>query len=81
MPWRRLCLAVAAGIALSGIIGLIIGTDIVVWFVQELVSRFIPSALDDGRFWQAMDVVVVPILAAPGIVLAACICAWRRRLR
>ena len=31
MPWRRLCLAIAAGIVLSGIVGLVIGIDVVVW--------------------------------------------------
>ncbi len=64
----------------SSTVGLVIGTDIVVWFVQELVGRIIPSALNDGRFWALIDAGVVPILAAPGIVLAACICAWRHRV-
>ena len=79
MRWRILCLATAAGIGVSLLVGLVVGIDLALWPVQELVARIIPGALDDGRFWQSIDSVVVAILAAPGIVLAVCVYAWRQR--
>ena len=59
------------------LVGLVVGMDITIWAVQELFAKVVPASVTDSRFWAFIDAVALAILAAPGIVLAALVYAWR----
>ena len=79
MKLRRLITPIAAGLMVSWTLGILIGTDIVMMWVQKAVAWVTPINIGNNVVWAFIDATVVLILSAPSIIAAVFLYAWRNR--
>ena len=80
MKLRRLLTPIAAGLMVSWTVGVLLGTDLPMMWVQKAAAWITPINIGDSVVWAFIDATVVLILSAPGVIAAVCLYAWQNRL-